>query len=154
MCITYLHVDLVNCCRNLDGSIQVCIVCLSDQFLPEIGSRVYDIVDNSTCESEVPMHYYTFTRQCHASLNVKFAICFMSLVYTFGCYESTVYCMIVLYHFVLFVCFSVLLDYDTTQLGFQTWEGRVHFHSPACLVGKLVLTFTFLTTRIMNPYYS
>ena len=43
-CITYLHVDLVNFCRSLGGSIHVCIVCLSDQFLSEIGSRVYDIV--------------------------------------------------------------------------------------------------------------
>ena len=25
------------------------------------------------------------------SLNVKFAVCLMSLVYTLGCYESTVY---------------------------------------------------------------
>ena len=38
VCITYLHANLVNFCRSLVSFIHACIVCQSDQFLPEIGS--------------------------------------------------------------------------------------------------------------------
>ena len=45
--------------------------------------------------------------------------------------------MIVLYHFVLFVCFTVLLDYDTTQGCKHGKDVYISIHQYA-LVGKLV----------------